>query len=120
MGGAQNRIGGPEHGKLGLSVEQINKYNCTSQKQWFKQIERNPLLIIYMVDPYDSKLDKEKSEQIKKIYEDRKEPLIGFSIGIPQLGDKESKYINYTTNKIHQLLNMDDSYDETYDIGDDE
>lgn len=121
MGGAQNRIGGPEHGKLGLSVEQINKYNFKSQRQWFKHIERNPLLIIYMVDPYDNQSDKEKSEQIKKMYDERKEPLIGFSIGIPQLGDKESKYINYTTNKIHQLLNSDNSYDdETWDIGDDE
>ena len=60
--------------------------------------------------------DEQIVEKLKDLYESRKEPLIGFSIGIPQLNDEESKYITYTTNKIHQILNMD----EYYDIGDDE
>lgn len=119
MGGPKNRIGSPGDGKLGLSSEQLKIHKPKTQKEYFKNIERNPLLIIYMVELKECKpinKDEQIVEKLKDLYESRKEPLIGFSIGIPKLNHAESKYITYTTNKIHQILNMD----EYYDIGDDE
>lgn len=119
MNGKHNRIGSAGEGKIGLSQEQIgmvqelhkeefkDEKKIISQKFYFNSISRNPLLLIYMVALGDYKLsENEYVNKIKDKYKDT--PLIGFGIGIPSLQHAESKYIRYTTNKVHQMLNDED------------
>ena len=54
-------------------------------------VKRKPLLAIYSVQP------KEANNDLSKYLI----PLI--SLGIPELGPKESKYVNYTINKVYQM-----------------
>ena len=131
MSGSKNRIGSSSNGELGLTKEEINivknmyssfkgedKLNIP-QKYYFRSISRNPLLAIYMVDlkiKDEKVVNKDIASEIKNKFIEQDIPLVGFSIGIPQLNDHETKYIRYTTNKIHQMLNNDDFYD----IGDEE
>ena len=119
MNGKHNRIGSAGEGKIGLDKDQLDivhemhekKYNgkkkSIPQKFYFNSISRNPLLLIYMVALGDYKLsENEYVNKIKDKYKDT--PLIGFGIGIPSLQHAESKYIRYTTNKVHQMLNDED------------
>ena len=119
MNGNHNRIGSAGEGKIGLDKDQLDivhemhekKYNgkkkSIPQKFYFNSISRNPLLLIYMVALGDYKLsENEYVNKIKDKYKDT--PLIGFGIGIPSLQHAESKYIRYTTNKVHQMLNDED------------
>ncbi|MEG1311396.1 MAG: Z1 domain-containing protein [Romboutsia sp.] len=129
MSGSKNRIGSSSNGELGLEKNEINKvknmyeiykgekkYNIP-QKYYFRSINRNPLLVIYMVDLKDCKKSSlDVADEIKEKFINQDIPLVGFSIGIPELSNHETKYIRYTTNRIHQILNNDD----LYDIGDDE
>ncbi len=129
MNGKHNRIGSAGEGKIGLSKEEINRVadmhekeytgekKLISQRFYFNSISRNPLLLIYMIDLKDCKpSETEHSKKVKEKYKKEDIPLVGFSIGIPSLKDSESKYIRYTTNKIHQMLHSED----LYDIGDEE
>ena len=129
MNGKHNRIGSAGEGKIGLSKEEINRVyeihkkeyssekKSISQKFYFNSISRNPLLLIYMVDLGNCKPSETyHSKKVKEKYKKEDIPLVGFGIGIPLLQHSESKYIRYTTNKIHQMLHSENFCD----IGDEE
>ena len=71
-----------------------NLYKGTiPQKNYFDGVvKRKPLLAIYSVEPKEA--DKNLPKQLI--------PLI--SLGIPELGAKQSKYVNYTFNKVYQMI----------------
>lgn len=129
MNAKHKRIGTSNDGRIGLSENDIDKVvnlhkkeygdnkKTISQKFYFTSIQRNPLLLIYMVELKDCRpSETEISRKVKEKYKTEKIPLVGFSIGIPELRDSETKFIRYTTNKIHQMLQNED----LYDIGDEE
>ncbi|MEG1957890.1 MAG: Z1 domain-containing protein [Lachnospiraceae bacterium] len=110
MSGQNRRIGGASDGQFGLDAgtlyEIIRKAKedgiaAPSQKLYFRNIKRNPLLTIYIVElkslKDDSVTDVEIREDMKK-YEGK--TVIGFGIGIPSLSDQETKYARYIMNKI--------------------
>ncbi len=126
MSGKKKRLGSSGDGRFGLSKEEItkiklafqqdeNKGKSISQKNYFKYIKRNPLLIIYMIGLKDDKSeDKELSKEIIDKFERADQPLVGLSIGIPNLKEEKTKYAKYTINKVQQCLSNE------YDFGDDE
>lgn len=96
---SKSRLGSPADGRMGLDIKQIDTIKevyskkTIPQKNYFDAIvKRKPLLAIYSIHP--NELEKELPKQLI--------PLV--SIGIPELGQKESKYVNYTFNKIYQLI----------------
>lgn len=97
----RSRLGSPTDGRMGLNKEQLKivtkKYESLTtipQRNYFDaEVNRKPLLAIYSVEPRDS--------QHKNSLVDKLVPLI--SLGIPELGEKESKYVNYTVNKVYQM-----------------
>lgn len=93
----RSRLGSPSDGRMGLNKDQHDivkaLYKSTiPQKNYFDAVvKRKPLLAIYSVQP------KEANNDLSKYLI----PLI--SLGIPELGPKESKYVNYTINKVYQM-----------------
>jgi hypothetical protein len=71
-------------------------------------IERKPLLMIYFVEPGGDS----NSEDLEKLENFNGQPLIGFGLGIPKLGNVSTKYIRYQTNKIHQEFGGIDEYED--------
>lgn len=129
MSGSKNRLGSPNDGRYGLSDKQIEevkgifklenpdhdekKINI-SQKYYFK-IKRRPCLMIYMVDLKDCKPQNEASEALSALYEDTSTPIIGFSLGIPELSNVHTKFAKYKINKIEQQNILDYENDENGD-----
>lgn len=105
----KSRLGNPEDGKYGLSLEQIKKIpkpfaNKTTQKKYLlSELNRNPLLIVYAISP--------KLHQTKTILDT--EPIILLSLSIPDLGIGKSESIEYVVNNVYQDI-------EILEIGDDE
>lgn len=132
MSASKRRLGTSNDGKFGLEDTQIKKAKQNAQerarrnklenptpdptqKEYFINIKRNPLLTIYLIDLKDNKGDfKDGEKQIRARFNDT--PLVGFGIGIPTLSNNETKYAKYTINKIAKSLMEDDEYD----IGDEE
>ena len=99
MSGSKRRLGRVSDGRLGLDKEKIDlvvsrveKGKTPSQKAFFQNIERNPLLTIYAVELKNG----EKKDTTP--YDGR--TVYGFGIGIPSLSDQETKYARYVLNKI--------------------
>jgi hypothetical protein len=113
----RRRLGSQGDTKFGLSSAQLEmvKERVRSQERSSKNIndtdyfavERKPLLLIYFIEP-----NKDKREEHKKLVDFESVPLIGFSIGIPPLGNVKTKYITYQTNKIHQELGGIEDYED--------
>lgn len=129
-----SRLGSANDGKFSLDkdkVEQItNRFKeekkregkdvkSVPQYEYFKDVERNPLLIIYMVKPKVDEKDKEYSSKVEFInkYKNNNECLVGFSIGIPELFGVDNVTVKYTINKIQQILNEAGQF---FDLGEDE
>jgi hypothetical protein len=97
------RLGTPEDGRYGLNENQIGLAKSLhegnksiSQTEYFgNDLKRKPLLLIYSLVPYDS-------ENPSKPLKNRPIPLI--SIGVPEFEFGETKYVNYTVNKIYQEI----------------
>ena len=114
-----DRLGSSNDAKLGLTLKQIKQVEAICQqknipqKKYF-QIERNPLLAIYMIELKDNKSnDKNLGEELKKKYENYNEPLIGFSVGIPTVNGAETVYVQYAINKIgQQNMYLDEFFEE--------
>lgn len=127
MSGKNNRLGSVGDGRYGLSQEQVNeikkhfarekqssnKVKSISQKDYFRYINRKPLLIIYMISLKECKSDnQEEGNQVIQLFKDN--PLVALGMGIPTLKNESTRYAKYTVNKIQKALNED------YDIGDEE
>ena len=104
MSGSKRRLGTSSDGQFGLDDSQIEEIKSRgrknpSQKDYFKNIERNPLLTIYMVE-LDKHIGADTPEN-RIVQENCKDEIyVGFGIGIPSLADQETKYATYVLNKV--------------------
>lgn len=119
---SKNRLGTGSDASFGLTQKQIEiikqEFNKThpdggtlGEKWYFKPfVKRKPLLMIYFVGlNYSAKDEAKLDKGLNDI------PLIGLSIGIPSLTDKNTEYVTYYLNVIDQL----DYLDYRGDLGDD-
>ena len=84
---------------------------------WYKFTEnRKPLLIIYFIRPNtESKYpSEEKLERYKTLLGD--DPIIGFAVGFPANGVRESRSIKYKGNKTYQRQLFEDIIEEDEDL----
>jgi hypothetical protein len=120
MSGSKRRLGSQGNTRFGLSKEQIElakklvhdnpERGAVNDDDYFA-IDRKPLLMIYFVEP-----SKESNpDDLAKLDNFNGQPLIGFGLGIPKLGNVSTKYIRYQTNKIHQEFGGIDEYEEEDD-----
>lgn len=110
----KSRLGNPSDPKFGLDKDQIEsaekEFKETHPKgksisgdcYFYASINRKPLLIIYPIE-----LKPKEDEKIDLI-----NPVIGLSIGIPNLTDEKTKYAIYQVNKIYDALGDIDYGDE--------
>ncbi len=115
MSGSKKRIGRISDGKLGLdekTIKQIEEIKPNiQQKDYFINVKRNPLLIIYIVGLKECiKWENEDDKQIiESIYKEK--PVVGLGIGFPTLTDQETKYARFVLNKIAIKQIFDDEID---------
>lgn len=107
INGARHRLGVSSDGGFGLSAEQIRKCKelkgskALSQRDYFRLIDRKPLLVIYFVQLKENDDEKQNNEDIKnQVIRFESIPAVGFSVGIPKLTDQETKYARYILNKV--------------------
>lgn len=126
MSQAKARLGGKSDAKNGLSKNECSKISDDAKGQEYMIKGRNPLLIIYFIDPKNEKNDDEqlftstsdKNDEIALYIElmNRKyNYLIGYAIGFPEKEGMCEENILYTVNK---KVNYFDKEHEEYD-GDD-
>lgn len=121
MSGSKRRIGSISDGKFGLDEDVIKKVEHSKhqaqQKDYFIDVDRNPLLTIYVVGLKECiKYENEDEKQnIKLLYKEK--PVIGLGIGFPTLTDKETKYAKFVLNKIaiQQIFDYDIDMDQEDD-----
>lgn len=106
MSGSKRRLGVAIDGQFGLTDSQIKQVkdkmkaqgiDNPSQKAYFANVERNPLLIIYLVELKGIRDDENESDDMQDYIG---KTVVGFGIGIPGLSDQETKYAKYILNKI--------------------
>lgn len=112
----KSRLASPNDGRLGLSSEKLNllksltpEYKSSSlpQKEYFRQeLQRKPVILVLSVIP---KIP-EDEEFSKKIEGNPPIPLL--SVGIPELDEKKTKYMDYTVNKIYQIEEAEDGSED--------
>lgn len=123
ISGKRNRLGSQTDTIFGLTKEKIKKHkekilkedskilkNKTelTEKDYFRQIKRNPMLLIYFIDLKEK--EKEKNEERISIKEKYKNiPLIGIGLAIPKLEDEVTKYAKYKINMVAQEKGIDDN-----------
>ena len=110
------RLGGRADAKNGLADNQVPKGDIRSQDYMIKG--RNPLLIIYFVDPDNSDLlDEDAHSGASSKTEDAKvrrelmtikyNYLVGFAVGFPKKDDAVGESILYTVNKSVNYFDKD-------------
>lgn len=120
ISGSKRRLGSQGNTRFGLTKEQIalakkqvhdNPERGAVNDDDYFAIDRKPLLMIYFVE-----LSMESNaEDLAKLDDFNGQPLIGFGLGIPKLGNVSTKYIRYQTNKIHQEFGGIDEYEDEDD-----
>lgn len=120
MSGSKRRLGSQGNTRFGLTKEQIDlakklvhdnpERGAVNDDDYFA-INRKPLLMIYFVEPSKES----NAEDLSKLDDFNGQPLIGFGLGIPKLGNVSTKYIRYQTNKIHQEFGGIDEYEDEDD-----
>jgi len=138
MSDTKSRLGNIKYAKGGLKPNQVNTVENIARKIGYKGafneelyfrsgIKRNPLLVIYPVqlkaktnainDPTNKMYKKKLS-----LSENLDSPIIGLSIGIPDINGKENRTLKYKINliKYRELLNIDDDFEEDDGLGYDE
>jgi hypothetical protein len=107
MSGSNRRLGAAMDGQFGLdenTLENIKKkaqengIDTPSQKAYFTNVDRNPLLTIYAVELKGMKDEKAQNSDGAEKYVGQ--TVIGFGVGIPTLSDHETKYARYILNKV--------------------
>lgn len=113
MSASKRRLGTISDGKFGLDNNQIKdveiRKNNVSQKDYFINVRRNPLLTIYFVELLECKPVNEFTQKIEEDFKDT--PLVGIGIGIPKLTNEETKYAKYVINKIEAQKIFDQEFD---------
>lgn len=120
MSGSKRRLGSQGNTRFGLTKDQIElakklvkdnpERGAVNDDDYFA-IDRKPLLMIYFVEPSQES----NPDDISKLDDFNDQPLIGFGLGIPKLGNVSTKYIRYQTNKIHQEFGGIDEYEDEDD-----
>lgn len=119
------RLGGRADAKNGLRAGEIPPGEDFKAQEYLIK-GRNPLLIIYFVDPDNSALSEEDlhagASSIKEDVKVRRELmtrkynfLVGFAIGFPKKDDAISEDIMYTVNKSVNYFDKDHENDEQGD-----
>ena len=102
----RNRLGTHRDAIFGLDTDKLelvkDKYYSDNPEKYGKaipqiayfKIDRNPLLMIYLID-----LNYE-GEDKTKIHISEKEPIVGISVGIPTLSNEKTSYANYKINLV--------------------
>ncbi len=124
ISGKRNRLGSQTDTIYGLTRENVKSHKekilekdknviknktALSEKDYFKDIERNPLLMIYFIDLNINDEDKEENKIQSKIkFEDACVPLTGIGIGIPKLKNQVTKYAKYKVNLVGQETGIND------------
>lgn len=127
ISGSKRRLGAATDALYGLSeieYEKVKKRGFTNipQKQYFINVNRNPLLIIYLIELEKCKNNVKDDEFLDKLKEENiKNPLVGFGIGIPTLLHQKTKYAKYVLNKvaIQQIFEGEMDWDEDGESEDD-
>lgn len=126
MSGSKRRLGTSSDGQWGIedqveAVKALIGKKNPAQKDYFVDVKRNPLFIIYAVSLKDCKPGKdgmvEEYKAIQKQCEGK--TFYGFGMGIPSLSDRETKYARYILNKIaiQQIFDGEaDTWDDEEDI----
>lgn len=127
MSGSKRRLGTSADGQFGLTDEQLEMIKVRSskknipQKDYFINVNRNPLLTIYAVELKNAVGDmSEESIKVQNACKD--EIVMGFGVGFPTLSDQETKYARYILNKIaiQQIFEGDmDDWDANDEDGED-
>lgn len=121
MSGQRARLGGRADFKNGLNVEIPSDDSLRSQDYMVKG--RNPLLILYFVNPdnadlsdedrYAGVFDKTEERKLKQELKTRKYSyFIGFAFGFPKKDDAVSESIMYTVNKTVNYFEKDHDEEE--------
>lgn len=127
MSGSKRRLGTSTDGQFGLTDEQLEEIKARSskknipQKDYFINVDRNPLLTIYAVELKEAVGDmSNESSEVQNAC--KNEIFMGFGVGIPTLSDQETKYARYVLNKvaIQQIFEGDiDDWDTEDEDGED-
>lgn len=121
MSGSKKHLAGGGDAAATLSKDKVRELKERSEKNlssddYFKNVDRNPLFTIFIVDLNECK-PSEFSEQEEKIKEQYSQDyVIGFGMGIPSLSDQETKYVKYVLNKIA----IQKIFEDELDLGEDD
>lgn len=116
--GKKHRLGSISDGRFGLTQNQIDELSghVTKQSDYFIDVARNPLLVIYSVEPGECTdgLDEDMKSKAEKL---KNQTVFGLGIGIPTLKDHKTQYATYVLTKIamQQMLGADDDEMEADD-----
>lgn len=127
IGGKSSRLGETRFAKGGLTKEQEKEieaqekafqlktgeeFKITEDIYFRSKIKRNPLLVVYPIElrPNPKSPNIEEKQKIKDDYFN---PIIGLSIGIPEIEGREAITYKYKINKVmaKELLDIDSSDD---------
>lgn len=121
MSGSKKHLAGGGDAAATLSKEKVRELKEMSQSNlssndYFKNIDRNPLLTVFVVDLKECKPSEfsELGDEIKERYSH--DYVIGFGMGIPSLSDQETKYVKYVLNKIA----IQQIFEDELDLGEDD
>lgn len=103
----RRRLGSQGDAKFGLNDSQISlvkeiisrnplRNSSNINDSDYFTVSRKPLLLIYFIKP------REEADDYDRLADFDPVPLIGFSLGIPPLGDIRTRTIRYQINRIHQ------------------
>ncbi len=104
MSASKRRLGSINDGLFGLDEEEVKRIKSRKenpqQRDYFVNVDRNPLLIIYLVGLKNC-VKSENEDDIERIAKDfEKQPIVGLGIGFPTLSNQETKYARFVLNKI--------------------
>lgn len=120
MSGSSRKLGTPNDAAYGLTSNQLQEVRGRkqnpSQKDYFVNIQRRPLLLVYAVT-LNNLVDTEK-ELIEEGKTHEGKTVIGFGLGIPSLSNQQTKYATYVLNRIaieNMFAGEADDWDEELD-----
>lgn len=121
ISGSSRKLGTPNDATYGLQESELQKVRARkahpAQKDYFVDVTRNPLLIIYVVTL--NELDNSTASELRdlgKTYLGKN--AIGFGLGIPTLSNQQTKYATYVLNRIaieNMFAGETDDWDEEID-----
>ncbi len=121
MNAKRAHLWGRSDARYGLSREQQNHISENARAQDFLIKGRNPLLIIYFVDPdnhdepndsADYKYISEENKLKRELRSNRYPYLVGYAIGFPSKDGEHEHAVLYTVNKTVNYYEKDHDFEE--------